>query len=84
MGRITTTIKYIHVHTTFVKNFIWHGICLARCMPIARDKKTMFNSDESIITGMDIHPTIPVKPMQQRAKRRIKKRKKKLDKPRKV
>ena len=53
-------------------------------MPIARDKKTMFNSDESIITGMDIHPTIPVKPMQQRAKRRIKKRKKKLDKPRKV
>jgi len=46
----------------------------------------MYNPDDSIITGMDIHPIMPtVKKMTvQSTKKRLKKRKKKLDKRRKI
>jgi hypothetical protein len=44
----------------------------------------MYNSDESVITGMDIHPLIPrIKPTKRTKKNTIK-RNKKLDKRRKI
>jgi hypothetical protein len=45
----------------------------------------MYNSDESTITGMDIYPIIPrPAPTKQTSKKRVRKRKKKLDKPRRI
>jgi hypothetical protein len=43
----------------------------------------MYNSDESVITGMDIHPIVK-KMTVKKVKKRLKKRKKKLDKRRNI